>query len=563
MQLGRPLVIALSMQDVAVRNGLYVDDRKLAAELSVVVVPVQISKGEGISELKLALLRAAQSKPKTTGPIDTGLERVMQQTSLELPGSATPQAIDTQARYEWADKVVEATSSRSSIKKNIILDRFDRLSSHPFWGLVLFFVVMVVMFQAVFSWATPIMDMIEATIGMTGDWLAQRLPSGALTSLLVDGVIAGVGAVVIFLPQILILFAFIILLEDVGYMARAAFLMDRFMRACGLSGKSFIPLLSSFACAVPGIMATRVIPDRKDRIATIMAAPFMTCSARLPVYALLIAAFVPNLTVAGYFNLQGLVLFSLYVLGILGGVTTAWIMKRFVLKGQTPSFLMELPPYRMPNLQSLLIKMMERVKIFLRRAGTIIFMVAIVVWSLAYFPHSNSIEEKYEQSIIQAESEFRNADLEERLQQLNNERAAEHLENSYLGSIGKSIEPIFRPLGWDWKISAAVVASFPAREVVIAVLGTIYAVGSNVDETDRNLIKSIKSSKSHDGNLIFSVPVALGIMIFYAFCLQCVATIATMRRETNSWRWPIAAWLYMTGLGYLAALLVTRVGMMW
>ena len=563
IQIGKPVVIALTMQDVAVRNGLYIDERKLAKELGVAVVPVQVSKGEGITDLKLALLKAAQNKPITNNSVNSRFEDVIQQISLDQPGLTTLQAIDTHARYQWADNVVAASSIRSDIKKNIILEGFDRLSSHPFWGLVLFFVVMVVMFQAVFSWATPIMDMIEATIGMTGDWLAQRLPSGALTSLLVDGVIAGVGAVVIFLPQILILFAFIILLEDVGYMARAAFLMDRFMRACGLSGKSFIPLLSSFACAVPGIMATRVIPDRKDRIATIMAAPFMTCSARLPVYALLIAAFVPELTVARFLNLQGLVLFSLYILGISGGITTAWIMKRHLLKGQTPSFLMELPPYRLPNLQSLLIKMMERVKIFLRRAGTIIFMVAIVVWSLAYFPHSNSIEEKYEQSIIQAESEFRNADLEERLQQLNNERAAEHLENSYLGSIGKFIEPIFRPLGWDWKISAAVVASFPAREVVIAVLGTIYAVGSNVDETDRNLIKSIKSSKSHDGNLIFSVPVAFGIMIFYAFCLQCVATIATMRRDTNSWRWPIFAWVYMTGLGYLAAFFVTRIGLIW
>lgn len=563
MELGRPLVIALTMQDVAVRNGLYVDDRKLAAELGVVVVPVQISKGEGIAELKLALLRAAQDKPKTTGPIKTGLELAMQQTYMESPGLATPQEIDTQARYQWADKVVDASSSRSAVKKNIVLDRFDRLSSHSLWGLVFFYLVMVVIFQAVFSWAAPVMDMIDATTGMIGDGLAQRLPSGALSSLLVDGVVAGVGAVVIFLPQIMILFAFIILLEDSGYMARAAFLMDRFMRACGLSGNSFIPMLSSFACAVPGIMAARVIPDRKDRIATIMAAPFMTCSARLPVYALLIAAFVPNLTVAGYLNLQGLVLFSLYVLGILGGVITAWIMKRSALKGQTPSFLMELPPYRLPNLKSLLIKMMERAKIFLHRAGTIIFTVVVVVWSLAYFPHADSIEEKYDWIIVQLESGQSDTDLEEKVRQKNNERAAQHLENSYLGAIGKSIEPIFRPLGWDWKISAAVVASFPAREVVIAVLGTIYAVGSEVDETDHKLIESIKRSTSPDGSLVFSVPVALGIMVFYAFCLQCVATIATMRRETNSWRWPITAWLYMTGLGYLAALLVYRIGMMW
>ncbi len=340
-------------------------------------------------------------------------------------------------------------------------------------------------------------------------------------------------------------------------MARAAFMMDRLMRSVGLSGQSFIPMLSSFACAVPGIMATRVIPNRRDRIATIIAAPFMTCSARLPVYALLIAAFVPDEQyLGGFVNLHGMVLLGLYLLGVVGGVLTALLLKRTGLKGPTPGFMIELPPYRWPNLKSVGIRLLERGKIFLRRAGTVIFTVAVVIWALVYFPRPPEIFATYDAERTVAESQLSGAALEQQLALIDNRESAALLEQSLLGRAGKAIEPVFRPLGWDWKVSAGVVASFPAREVVVAVLGTIYAVGADVDETDDRLIGRLQNAKHADGRPVFTLPMALGLMVFYAFCLQCVATIAVMRRETGGWAWPAFAWCYMTGLGYVSALLI-------
>ena len=442
-----------------------------------------------------------------------------------------------------------------------IFDRVDRITNHPLIGAILFVLVMGTVFQAVFSWATPIMGLIDnGTAWLSGSLLAL-LPSGALASLLVDGIIAGVGSVIIFLPQILILFAFIIFLEDSGYMARAAFLMDRLMRQCGLSGQSFIPMLSSFACAVPGIMATRVIPNRRDRIATIVAAPFMTCSARLPVYALLIGAFIPQQHFFfGIINLQGLVLFGLYMLGIFGGISTALLLKRSALKGPTPTFLIELPPYRLPNLKSVLIRLLDRGKIFLVRAGTIIFAVAVVVWALAYFPRTEAIAVQFDTERETAAAALTEDALPARLVEIDNAEASAYLERSYLGRMGRTVQPMFAPLGWDWKVSAAVIASFPAREVVIAVLGTIYAVGSDIDETDARLTNRLHGATWPDGRPVFTRGMAVGLLIFYAFCLQCAATLVVMRRETNGWTWPVFAWVYMTTLGYLGALLANQLG---
>jgi ferrous iron transport protein B len=373
------------------------------------------------------------------------------------------------------------------------------------------------------------------------------LGENAISSFLADGVIAGVGSVIIFLPQILILFLFIIILEDTGYLARTSFLMDRVMRTVGLSGQSVIPMLSSFACAVPSIMATRVIPDRRDRIATILAAPFMTCSARLPIYALLIAAFVPNQSV-GLLNLQGLVLFGLYLLGILGGLGTAMLLKSSALKGPKPHFMLALPEFRTPNLQTVAIKLFDRGRIFLKRAGTVIFFVAILVWILAYFPRMDSAD--YHPDPVVTES------LDQTY--IDNSRSAAQMEQSWLGRIGRTIEPVFKPLGWDWRVSSAVIAGFPAREVVVAVMGTIYAVGSDAD--DQKLSEKLRSARWPDGRPIFTLPMVLGLLVFYAWCLQCAATLATIRRETNSWRWPIFAWFYMTGIGYTGALIIYQLG---
>jgi len=316
-------------------------------------------------------------------------------------------------------------------------------------------------------------------------------------------------------------------------------------------------MISSFACAVPGIMATRVIPNRRDRIATILAAPFLTCSARLPVYALLIAAFVPRQSI-GFLNLQGIVLFGLYMLGIAGGLMTALMLRQTALRGPKPGFALMLPEFRRPNLRTVAMQLLGRARVFLYRAGTIIFTVAIIVWGLAYFPHSDEVEQAVAASRAEAAASLDGAALEARVADLENEAAAAQLEQSYLGRIGKVVEPVFRPLGWDWKVSAAVIAGFPAREVVVAVLGTIYAVGDEADEA--SLTSRLRSATFPDGSPVFTVPMVIGLLIFYAFCLQCAATIAVIRRETNSLRWPVFAWFYMTVLGYTGALAAYQIG---
>jgi ferrous iron transport protein B len=344
-------------------------------------------------------------------------------------------------------------------------------------------------------------------------------------------------------------------------MARAAFLMDRVMRACGLSGQSFIPMLSSFACAVPGIMATRVIPSRRDRLATILAAPFMTCSARLPVYALLIAAVIPDRGVLGFLNLQGVVLLGLYLLGIVMGIVTAFALKKTLLRGPTPSFVMEMPPYRWPSLRTTLLRLWNRAWVFISRAGTVIFAVTVVVWALAYFPRSADVEQRFDELRGAARAELSGEALAEHLDTLDRRQAAAQLEASALGRIGQAIEPIFRPLGWDWRVSSAVLASFPAREVVVAALGTIFAVGADVDESHEGLLARISNATWPDGDPLFTLPMALGLMVFFALCLQCGATVATIRREAGGWSWAVLAWTYMTVVAWLGAFLTYRIGL--
>lgn len=600
LELGLPVVVVLNMTDLAANRGISIDAAALSAALGARVIPASATDNRAVAAIKAALGDALRAEPAAErrsfipeirasalalaeqlgSPALTELEieralidkdGAIEQRIVDKAGAAalasikaarlTPDgkdrrlaALEARLRYQWIDGVVAQCETRGKSRQTVA-DMIDRATSHPVLGALLFLTIMATVFQAVFSWAGPIMDFIDAGAAWFSEIVSGMLPPGALSSLLTDGVIAGVGSVVIFLPQIMILFAFIIFLEDSGYMARAAFLMDRLMRACGLSGQSFIPMLSSFACAVPGIMATRVIPNSRDRLATMLAAPFMTCSARLPVYALLIAAFVPDKTWYGIFNLQGLVLFGLYMLGIVGGILTALVMKRFALKGPTPTFLIELPPYRLPNFKTMLYRLYERGRIFLYRAGTIIFTVAVVIWALVYFPQSPEVIAVYDEQRSAAIAEYSGPELDQRIARITQREASALLEQSYLGRAGKILEPAFRPLGWDWKITAAVIASFPAREVVVAVLGTIYAVGNDVDETDKRLLDRMRRAERPDGTKVYTLGVALGLMVFYAFCLQCMATVAIMRRETNGWKWPLAAWTYMTGLGYGAALL--------
>ena len=600
MGLDLPILVALTMTDAAKANGLQIDIDGLRKHLAgVSVCPVVATTGQGMTALGKELVQLPQRAPAKmpefwpelaeevkaisadlsssisrteieraliddSGDIEAqvidalganGNER-LQEVRTRLFADSPPLAAEARVRYRWVREVLSDVQQQAAVLttwKTRLIGWLNR----PVPGTVGLFVVMATVFQAVFAWATPLMDAIDAGAGSLSALVTEILPAGALASLIADGVIAGVGSVIIFLPQILILFLFIIVLEDSGYLARAAYLMDRAMRSVGLSGQSIIPMISSFACAVPGIMATRVIPNRRDRIATMMAAPFMTCSARLPIYALLIAAFVPPREV-GFANLQGLVLFGLYILGIVAGLLTTLMLRKTALYGPKPAFALMLPEFRVPNIRTVLMQLQGRAMVFLRRAGTVIFTVAVCVWALAYYPQSDEVASQLEQQRAQAAVELAGTELDDTYLRLDNEAAAAQLEQSWLGRTGKFIEPVFAPLGWDWKVSAAVVAGFPAREVVIAVMGTVYAVGDSAD--DATLSGRMRTATRADGSLVYTLPMVFGLLIFYAFCMQCAATLAVMRRETNSLRWPVFAWVYMTSLGYLGALLVYQIG---
>jgi ferrous iron transport protein B len=476
-------------------------------------------------------------------------------------------AVEAIARYDWVGQVVKGSVKRPAEHQGTLSDRIDAVLTHKVWGTLLFIAAMAVLFSSIFILAVPVMDFIDGLVGALAGWVESHMSEGPLRSLLADGIIGGVGAVVIFLPQILILFLFIAVLEDCGYMARAAFLMDRLMACVGLSGKSFIPLLSSFACAVPGIMATRVIENRRDRLATILIAPLMSCSARLPVYVILIGAFVPaQYYLGGIVGLQGLVLLGMYAVGTIVAIGVAWVLKKTLLRGETPPFVMELPSYKLPSLRVVAYRMAERGWAFLARAGTVIFAVTIVIWALAYYPRSEArvaadiaAQRAAVQNDAAALAEFDNP---EHLQPLADSL---HQRYSFLGRAGQWIEPVVRPLGWDWRIGAAAIASFPAREVVMGVLGVIYQLGPDVDvgsEGDQYRLQSqLKAARWDDtGEPVYNLPVALSIMVFFALCAQCAATLAVIRRETNSWRWPAFTFLYMTTLAYFGALLTYQIG---
>ena len=466
---------------------------------------------------------------------------------------------EARVRYTWAKSVMDAAVKRPATRPKSRSERIDDVLTHPVWGGALFFVLMLLVFQAIYAWAAPVMDFIDGTISAFGGWVGAFLPEGMLQSLLVDGVIAGVGSVLVFLPQILILSLLIALLEDCGYMARAAFLMDRLLSWCGLSGQSFIPMLSSFACAIPGIMATRTIPERKDRFTTILVAPLMSCSARLPVYTVMIGAFIPAKVIfGGLLGLQGLTLFAMYCLGASVAVPIAWILKKTVFKGHKPPFILEMPSYKVPQARTVVLKMYRDGKDFLVRAGTLIFAVTVIVWALAYFPRAEHIEKDYAAKRAQVEQSAA-PDKDTTLQKLALEESGEYLRDSYLGRAGRAVEPFFAPMGWDWRIATAVLASFPAREIVIANLGTLFNLGKDVEEDNSGLQETLRNAKWPDGRVLFSVPVAVSIMVFFALCSQCGATLVTMRRETGQWRWPALAFTYMTTLAYIAAALVYQV----
>ncbi|MCI0535754.1 MAG: ferrous iron transport protein B, partial [Verrucomicrobiales bacterium] len=471
-----------------------------------------------------------------------------------------------EARYARVAAIHRAVTTEAFQNQETSSDRLDRWLTHKVWGVAVFVFIMALMFQSIFTFAQYPMDWLERGVGAVGKLVGLAIAPGDLHSLLVDGVIAGVGAVIVFLPQILMLFLFIGLLEDTGYMARAAFLMDRLMSKVGLHGKSFIPMLSSFACAIPGIMATRTIETPKDRLVTILVAPLMSCSARLPVYTLLIAACIPDRRVFGIFKMQGLTMLAMYLLGIVVALLMAWLFKRTLLKGEPPLLIMELPPYRLPVPKVVLRHMWDRSQLFLKRAGTVILGISILLWFLASYPRHSDVEEKYETLRLQAEQSSspsaqaperaedvaRAKVLSDKLDSLAKEEAGEKLRRSFAGYLGRAIEPAIAPLGFDWKIGVGIISSFAAREVFVSTMSTVYNVGTAgapAAET-QTLAQTLREQKHPDGRAVYTPLVAVTLMVFYVFALQCVSTVAVVRRETNSWKWPAFQWLYMGVLAW-------------
>jgi len=600
LELGLPTVIALNMIDVAKAQGTPVSAEQLSAELGVPVIPVQATRKETLLALRLALSRAEvphsawmphlpsqltkatdavaaqwwtagkmnQDHRKTRDPkhpldplvrmkasiLVSAAEAEMPALALELgAGDALSMVLSERAtldrelqgwreklvaaRYDGIEELCHAAQGGTHDVSDRLTQRLDDLLTHRLWGWIFFLGAMTLMFVSIFTIAQYPMDWIDVGFEKLSEWVQGMMPAGDLRDLLTDGVLAGVGGVVIFLPQILILFFFIGLLEDTGYMARAAFLMDRVMSKVGLHGKSFIPLLSSYACAIPGIMSTRTIENPKDRLVTILVAPLMSCSARLPVYALMIAALWPSGT--GSVWTKGALMMGLYLLGTIAALFFAWLFKKTILKGETPLFLMELPPYRLPALHQIVSQMFQRAGIFLKRAGTVILGISIILWFLASFPKMH---------------------VSERTAEPHEPSKTEQLQQSFAGHIGRTLEPALAPLGMDWKIGIGLVAAQAAREVFVGTMSVVYNVERKKGDAPDMLGETLRKQQRPDGTPVFSPLTCLSILIFFVFSMQCVSTLAVVRRETNSFRWPLFQFCYMTGTAYALSFLIYQGG---
>lgn len=648
LDLGLPVVLVLNMWDVARDRGIQVDVAALQERLGIPVLTCEAHRRQNITAVQQALVAVAEQPPRDRmllfppefyqearqlqeefgskagsqpmpayvaerllldpgGFIESQWTQRFPQTlpqavsaareRLKAAGCKVPSA-EARLRYAWARQVLTDIVTAPTERAQTFSDRVDRWLTHRVYGLLAFVLVMFLVFQSLYTAAEPLMESIENGQKAVGSAVSEFLAPGPLQSLLVDGVVAGVGSVIVFLPQIVLLFLFIAILEDCGYMARAAFLMDKLMTKVGLSGKSFVPLMSSFACAIPGIMATRVIENWRDRMTTILIAPLMSCSARLPVYVLLISAFIPPIWVGGWLPLQGTVLFGMTFLGAAVAIPVAWIFKKTLFRGETPPFVMELPTYKWPSARIVAHRVLERAKSFLFRAGTLIFATNMIVWALSYFPGDHSREiglriaaerqvanfsvqweqrEKIREQLDDEEAEDLDDDeraaLEGELAKLDeflrpvdlsivalNEESERLLAASHLGRAGKFIEPAVQPLGWDWRIGVGVIASFPAREVIIGVLGTIYSLGGDVEAESSGLQAALQQATWPDGRPVFTIPVAISIMVFFALCAQCGATLMVIHRETNHWGWPVFTFAYMTTLAYFGAWITVQIG---
>ncbi len=623
IELGYPVILALNMVDVAEQNGHYIDFEGLSAALGVPVIPLVASKKSGVPELRDKIVALTKDNrrviprtfcelPEKFGPEVTALAELLTKTfpnrrrqaaaeallllsderTLKSNSTFYPEAIQHEiacarqrleaANVDWRSVAIEARYARASaiqmavtteedVPKETLSDKLDRVLTHKVWGMLIFVGIMALMFQTIFSFAQIPMDWIDKGIEWVGDVVGNHMIDGPLKSLAVNGVIKGVGAVIVFVPQICLLFMFISLLEDTGYMARAAFLMDRLMSRVGLHGKSFIPMLSSFACAIPGIMATRTIESPKDRLTTILVAPLMSCSARLPVYTLLIAACIPNQTVFGVFKLAGLTMLSMYLLGIVMALGMAWLLKKTLLKGAPPMLIMELPPYKIPVLKVTLRHMWDRSKLFLIRAGTVILGINIILWFLASYPKNADVAKEYaakREAVAQAPAVAGAGSANEEaktaaLTELDKQEAGENLRNSFAGRMGRAIEPLIRPLGFDWKIGIGLISSFAAREVFVSTMSTVYNVGEgDDDETAKSLANTLREQKRADGSVLYTPLLGICLMVFYVLAMQCVSTMAVVRRETNTWKWVAFQWGYMAALAWGVTFLVYHGGKM-
>jgi ferrous iron transport protein B len=588
-----PVIVALNMVDVAQGKGMTVDSVLLSSRLGVPVVPIVASKGQGLDDLRryfdeyetlqvpksifvgdevvckaAAHISDAWVATSTTIPQSSHLTEAFrllnnlgvinefeahpereqlrgvltEARSMVSQSGGNSTTAEILARYAWIGKVCEGVVHRKHSDRTVT-DKVDTVVTHKIWGPVVLVLILLVMFQSIFTWAEPFMDLIDGFFIGLGSSLGEALPDAWYTRLLTEGILAGLGGVVIFLPQIMILFLFISVLEGSGYMARAAFVMDGFMTRIGLNGRSVAPLISGFACAIPGIMATRTIENTKDRLITIMVLPFMACSARLPVYALMTAAFVPNTLVFGFVSWQGITFFGLYFFGIVTAITAAWVFKKIFKGGENIPFLMELPDYKVPDWKLVLRTMGQRGWIFVVEAGKVIMVISIALWFLASYPEQ--MQEQGQEQVQEQEQE--------------QEQGVSALEMSYAGRFGKFIEPAIEPLGYDWKIGIALLTSFAAREVLVGTLNTIYSVEDEEDlSTLRQKLASDRDPET--GERIYGLWTALSLMVFFALACQCMSTLAIVRRETNGWKWPAVMFTYMTVLAWLASFVVYQLG---
>lgn len=600
LELGFPTIIALNMGDVAKAAGKRVDPEQLSKDLGAPVVPMIALRGKGLPELRelLQTLETPPSPPnlKLSSPLKeahadltekltiagAGNEHAAQGVALRLLCSSLREsqiqnrfgdailesyqslraelplakagAAEAGARYLMLGEIVRrATHSDDKVLSSNFTDKADAILTHKIWGMAIFALITLFVFQAIFSWANVPMDLIQNAIAALGTFVQTHMTEGPLRDLIVNGIIAGVGAVIVFVPQIMILFFFIGILEDSGYMARAAFIMDRLMARVGLHGRAFIPLMSSFACAIPGIMATRTIASRRDRMTTILIAPLMSCSARIPIYTLMIATFIPAAKIGGILSMRAAVMFSMYTLGVLVAMAAAFVFRRTLFKGSQPALMLELPPYKVPSWRNVLITMWDRASQFLTRAGTVILAISIILWAMLTYPKTDPTQ------LAGVNNSSTIAQTAPLTAQQQNEIAGMDIKNSIGGRVGHLVEPFIKPLGFNWKIGIGLIGAMAAREVFVSTIGTVYSVGQT-DETSTPLRDALKNDKWPDGKPVWTTLVAVSLLVYFVIAMQCISTLAIVRRETNSWKWPLFMQVYMTTLAWIASFIVYQGG---